>query len=227
MIAFRLAAGVVALAAVVATTAPARGDLIGTPSDDRIRGHPRPNQIEGGAGDDRIWGSGGPDGLRGGSGDDLLRGQRGWDVIRPGHGADQAGGGRGNDRFFLRVDGDADDVSCGPGTDTAMYPGQRDASDTFIGCEKVWTDVTTPRCVTADEWDRVSAGMRKARVHRIFESGGSLIIQRKPDEFARLYLQCRPRGPYWECKAQVDFLVDDHGIPRVTSGVLESMCGTP
>ena len=285
-----LAAGGVALAVVVLTSAPAMGDIIGSADDDSIRGGPGHNWIEGRAGDDRIWGQGGADFIhgnsgrdrlaggpnldflngwggndrlyfgsgsdygigmggndrlrggagndrplqggpgrdrvRGGPGNDELLGQQDRDLIWPGPGTDESHGGGDRDRFLLRVDGAPDQVNCGTGSDIVTYVRQQDAADVLTGCERVWTDVTTPTCVTGDEWDRATVGMRKARVHRIFETAGELSIRRTPTDFGRMYLQCQPDLPHWECYADLDFRVDSAGVPRVVGKFWGSICWT-
>lgn len=215
MHALRLAAGGVALAIVVVTAAPAMGD-IGTGGDDSIRGGQGPNWIEGRAGNDR---------LRGGPGNDRLLGQQGRDLIWPGPGADRARGGGAPDQIFLRVDGRSDRVDCGTGTDLAMYAGRKDPADRLRRCDRVWTQVSTPACVTPGEWRRVEVGMPKWRVHRIFENEGESGIRRNPRDFSRSYLQCRSGDPLWEeCYADLDFVVGGKGVARLAGMFWESIC---
>jgi hypothetical protein len=191
---------------------------LGMVGNDQLRGGPGNDRpLQGGPGRDRIWG---------GLGNDELRGQQDRDLIWPGHGTDRAHGGSDRDRFLLRVDGTSDQVNCGTGGDVVMYNGQQDAADILTGCDRVWTDVTTPACVTGNEWDRVRPTMRKARAHRILETGGELAIRRTPTEFGRMYLQCRPQGPHWECFADLDFRVDSAGVPRLAGKAWGSICWT-
>ena len=191
---------------------------LGMGGNDQLRGGPGADRsLEGGSGRDRI---------RGGFGNDRLLGQRDRDLVWPGNGTDEAHGGGDGDRFFLRVDGAADQVNCGTGSDIVMYTAQQDAADALSGCERVWTDVTTPECVTGDEWDRATVGMRKAQVHRIFETTGEFAIQRTPTDFGRSYLQCRPDLPHWECFADLDFRVDDAGVSRLAEKAWGSICWT-
>jgi Ca2+-binding RTX toxin-like protein len=191
---------------------------MGMDGNDRLRGGSGDDRpLQGGPGRDRIWG---------GSGDDRLLGQQDRDLIWPGPGVDESHTGGAADRVLLRVDGASDHVNCGTGDDAVTYSGQRDAADTLTACERVWTNVTTPGWVTGDEWARADVGMRKARVHRIFESGGRLLIQRTPDDFGRLYRQCRPGGPRWECRAELEYLVDGDGVPRLVGKIWASICGS-
>lgn len=185
------------------------------------------DQLQGGPGFDRpLDGGPGRDRVRGGSGNDKLLGQRDRDLIWPGPGTDDSGGGADNDRFFLRVDDAPDKVNCGTGTDLVAYAGQQEGADTLSGCERVWTNVTTPACVTGDEWDRTVVGMGKARVHRIFETVGQFAIRRTPTDFGRMYLQCQPDRPRWECYADLDFGVDAAGVSRVAAKAWGSICWT-
>jgi hypothetical protein len=191
---------------------------LGMGGSDQFRGGPGNDRpLQGGPGRDLMWG---------GSGNDQLFGQQDRDLISPGPGTDEARGGGDRDRVLLRVDGASDQVNCGAGPDIVMYRGQQDAADTLTGCERVWTHVTTPDCVTANEWQSVSVGMRMARAHRIFETSGELTIQRSATDFGRSYLQCEPRGPHEGCQADLDFLVDSAGIARVDGKFWESMCWT-
>ncbi len=209
---WRLAAGGVALAIVV-TAAPAMGDTVGTRDGDSIRGGPSGERIEGRAGNDRLWG---------GAGNDRLFGQRGRDRIWPGPGADRSRGGSASDQVFLSLDGASDRVDCGTGEDLTMYSGRRDPADSLASCERVWTQVTTPGCVTGGEWRRATVGMRKSRVHRIFENEGELRIRRNPWNFSRFYRQCRPT--YEECYADLDFMVDRNGVARLAGKFWASIC---
>ncbi|WP_276206582.1 calcium-binding protein, partial [Halomonas campaniensis] len=54
--------------------------LVGTPSDDHLRGYTSDDTLTGGAGNDRLEGGDGNDTLIGGAGDDVLEGGRGSDV---------------------------------------------------------------------------------------------------------------------------------------------------
>ena len=69
--------------------------------DDRLRGTPWDDLIEGGAGDDYLRGRAGRDLLQGGTGDDGLFGGTRSDRLDGGAGHDVATGGRGADRFIF------------------------------------------------------------------------------------------------------------------------------
>lgn len=119
----------------IATTTPGRislwRDLRGLGGADELRGGDGPDAIDGGAG---------PDVLDGGFGDDVITGGPGADRIS----ADLAGGDcgplwckepSGNDVVQAR-DGEADSITCGPGTDRAVV----DRVDTVApDCETVET----------------------------------------------------------------------------------------
>ena len=69
--------------------------------------------VLGGGGRDSIYGGGGSDRLSGGDEDDYLRGEKGNDVVA---------GGDGSDSIYSEAGADgSDDVTGGPGTDTAGY----------------------------------------------------------------------------------------------------------
>jgi len=124
---------------------PVRCTIVGTQGPDTIRGGPGRDVICGLGGNDRILGGGGADVvyggpgadfldggmgndvLRGGTGDDDLAGRSGNDLLDGGAGRDRLAGGSGRDRIFggagndaiLALDGRADVVDGGAGTDTA------------------------------------------------------------------------------------------------------------
>lgn len=104
-----------------------KAKLVGSPGADRLKAAHGADEIDGGAGDDN---------LEGGYGDDVITGGAGKDTIN----ADASGGCDfivcnapvGNDTVYAR-DGEADSITCGPGTDRAIV----DAIDTTSGCETV------------------------------------------------------------------------------------------
>lgn len=124
--------------------------LAGGDGVDRLTGGPGTDRLDGGAGNDRLFGSEGADTLlggiggdlldggvgndvlSGGSGNDLLTGGLGNDRVTGGAGADRISGGAGNDTINAR-DGVRENVSCGPGRDTATV----DRRDRVTGCERV------------------------------------------------------------------------------------------
>jgi hypothetical protein len=86
-------------------------DVYGGDGNDKLTGDAASNTLDGGAGDDTVEGASGHDALFGGEGDDTIRAR----------------------------DGVADQVDCGPGSDTAFV----DAVDKVVGCEtKVALPVT-------------------------------------------------------------------------------------
>lgn len=105
-----------------------------------------PSTINGNGGDDQLTGMDYDDTLHGGAGNDRIEGGIGHDTITGGPGKDTLfgeGDGNycgiyeckipfGNDTINAR-DGEADQVDCGVGTDTAIV----DALDTVANCEKV------------------------------------------------------------------------------------------
>ena len=115
------------------------------------------SSLSGLGGNDVLKGGDSPDALDGGAGDDDLNGGNGADVITGGPGKDQivgdatAGGCSvigyfgscktpwGNDTINAQ-DGEADNIDCGPGTDTATV----DAIDVVANCETVDKGAATP-----------------------------------------------------------------------------------
>ena len=99
-----------------ATGADAAGDqfsgienLLGSSSNDLLRGNSTASDVAGGAGEDLIYGGGGDDRLYGGANDDVLYGQAGKDELY---------GGDGNDRLFGEEVGD--DLYGGAGNDVLV-----------------------------------------------------------------------------------------------------------
>lgn len=76
------------------------------------------NTLRGTAGSDRLAGFNGGDVLHGRAGRDALYGGAGDDELYAGPGRDDVLGGVGDD-FFEAKDGATDDISCGPGQDSA------------------------------------------------------------------------------------------------------------
>ena len=125
------------------------GKLVGTDGPDDLELHQvgSPSELVGGAGDDVLQGGDGADKLDGGPGADGIDGGYGDDTITGGPGrdkisADMSGGDcgplwckfpYGNDTVDVR-DGEADQVSCGDGTDT-VYADAIDVVDS--DCEHV------------------------------------------------------------------------------------------
>jgi hypothetical protein len=110
-----------------ARIAPVTATLDGSANDgeagegDRIQ--PDVEGVWGGDGDDTLTGNDGANGLYGFDGRDTITGGGGGDVIYTG---------AGDDTIAAR-DGVADQVDCGPGTDSVTA----DAADSVIGCESV------------------------------------------------------------------------------------------
>lgn len=86
--------------------------------------------ITGGGGNDSLAGGPGEDSLLGGSGNDTLRGGAGNDTLIGGAGDDSLSGGNGDDTFFA-LDGHADTLNGGAGTNTAHV----DALDVLTNIE--------------------------------------------------------------------------------------------
>ena len=73
-------------------------------------------------------------------------------------------------------------------------------------------------CVTRSEFEQAEVGMRRWRVHRIFDTTGKPFGERDDAGFSRWYKQCdAPRG-YAECRAIVDYHVGRHGAASVAPG---------
>lgn len=104
--------------------------LVGSSRENVIEGEGGGDEIHGGAGDDSLVGGGGADSMFGDEGDDDLDGEGGPDVLTGGPGQDLLFGYFGNDTIF-NLDGEADDIQCGAGTDDA----EEDPFDTFTDCE--------------------------------------------------------------------------------------------
>ncbi len=94
----------------------------GSSSDDDIKGDNGEDSINGIQGNDTIRGRGGPDTLMGMTGKDELFGGSGEDVFEANEGPD----------VLRAVDGEKDDLMCGPGTDTAFFD---QGLDDLQGCE--------------------------------------------------------------------------------------------
>ena len=98
------------------------------------------NSIDGSSAGDDIKGDDGIDSLNGIQGNDTIRGRGGPDTLMGMTGKDELFGGSGEDVFeanegpdVLRaVDGEKDDLMCGPGTDTAFFD---QGLDDLQGCE--------------------------------------------------------------------------------------------
>ncbi len=69
--------------------------------------------------DDRVRGGRGADRVKGGAGSDSVKGGRGSDIVVGGGDLDDLGGGIGDDRIRA-ADGVAEQIRCGPGTDSAI-----------------------------------------------------------------------------------------------------------
>ena len=117
---------------VLAFSAVAFADIVGTSGDDHLVGGSGPNTIYGLAGGDAIYGNGGADwisggddsdGIQGGTGDDELHGDNGPDVMWGGCSSGCDSGedlyyANGGDDFILADDNYPDVVHCGSGEDT-------------------------------------------------------------------------------------------------------------
>jgi Ca2+-binding RTX toxin-like protein len=98
------------------------------------------NSIDGSSSDDHIKGDNGKDSINGIQGNDTIRSRAGVDDVMGMDGRDNLFGGSGGDNFdagkgadvVYAVDGEADQIMCGPGDDIAF----RDAGlDVLQGCE--------------------------------------------------------------------------------------------
>ena len=91
-----------------------------------------PMSVVGGLGTDALTTGAGDDFLAGGQGDDTLVGGAGNDHLDGGEGADTSDAGEGDDRI-VSADGVAENIACGPGTDTVSA----DSTDALTDCENV------------------------------------------------------------------------------------------
>jgi len=85
----------------------------GGPAGDTIKGNDARNYLSGAGGNDQLFGRRGNDRL---VGDIVEFGNNGNDVLNGGPGRDVLNGGPGDDTFFAK-DGEADEITCGPGAD--------------------------------------------------------------------------------------------------------------
>jgi hypothetical protein len=102
--------------------------IIGNGGDDQLTGMDYDDTLDGGTGNDRVEGGIGHDTITGGPGKDALFGEGDGNYC----GIYECKIPFGNDTIDAR-DGEADQVDCGVGTDTAIV----DALDTVANCEKV------------------------------------------------------------------------------------------
>lgn len=93
--------------------------IIGSRSDDRLRGSQRDDVIFAESGEDAVSGRGGDDFVSGGNGRDRLSGGEGDDILHGGGGRDVIDGGAGDD--IIRVGADEDVANGGDGADTFLY----------------------------------------------------------------------------------------------------------
>ena len=100
------------------------------------------NSIDGSSAGDDIKGDNGIDSINGIQGNDTIRSREGRDVVMGMDGSDDLFGGCGEDDYDAgkgadvvhAADGEADQILCGPGNDTAF----RDPNlDTVQGCEEL------------------------------------------------------------------------------------------
>jgi Ca2+-binding RTX toxin-like protein len=103
-------------------------DIRGTFKQDDLRGTNLRDRIYGLARADTLGARAGNDDCYGGSGFDVIRCGDGNDRIDGGFGEDELFGGRGNDTI-LAVDGQTDQVNCGPGGNDTAYVDQEDNVD--------------------------------------------------------------------------------------------------
>jgi Ca2+-binding RTX toxin-like protein len=103
-------------------------NIRGTFGPDTLKGTEQLDRIYGLANADTIRGLGGDDDCSGGGGADVVRCGAGNDRVDGGFGEDEVFGGRGNDTI-LAVDGQTDQVNCGPGGNDTAYVDQEDNVD--------------------------------------------------------------------------------------------------
>jgi hypothetical protein len=129
--------------------------IIGTGSDDQLRGTQDPDVICGGGGNDL---------LRGLAGDDIIRGGRGHDEILGGFGDDSVKGGAGDDRLLgnhdddsLRGGGGRDSLVGGPDDDRLRGGALTDDLQGSDGFDEIWGNAGNDDLDALDgrDWDLV------------------------------------------------------------------------
>jgi len=119
--------------------------IIGGPGDDtmdggtardRLQGEGGQDFMRGDAAADRMFGGDGPDRMNGGSGADTMMGEEGNDEVIGGSGVDTVSGGFGDDSIRV-ADDSADNVDCGPGSDTVYVEIDTPTRDVLLNCELV------------------------------------------------------------------------------------------
>jgi len=107
--------------------------ITGDEDNNKLRGGPGADTIEGLGGNDTIWGKGGDDVLNGGDGDDKIYDQPGNGLLFGGDGNDKILGNTGNDECFgeagndlLKGGGGSDILVGGAGSDTLIGGGGSD-----------------------------------------------------------------------------------------------------
>jgi Ca2+-binding RTX toxin-like protein len=93
-------------------------------SDDDVKGDDSRDFLNGIQGNDTVRGRGGPDTVVGMDGKDELFGGSGEDIFDAGKGPDE----------LHAVDGEKDDLMCGPGTDTVFFD---QGLDVLQGCKRL------------------------------------------------------------------------------------------
>lgn len=110
----------VMLLLVLTTGVALAATINGTSRDDFLRGTNSADKIDARGGNDEVRARAGNDQVFGGTQRDTLYGMEGADLIVGGDGNDGLEGGTGNDTLKSHNDGNADNLSCGPGNDTAF-----------------------------------------------------------------------------------------------------------
>jgi Ca2+-binding RTX toxin-like protein len=110
----------VALILVLATGVAVAATINGTAKDDFLRGTDGPDRIGARDGNDEVRALAGADKVFGGTGRDTLYGKEDGDLIVGGRGNDRLDGGTGNDTLKSHFDGNADNLTCNQGNDTAF-----------------------------------------------------------------------------------------------------------
>jgi Ca2+-binding RTX toxin-like protein len=110
----------VALFLVLATGVALAATINGTSGNDFLRGTNSADNIGARGGNDEVRARAGADQVFGGTQSDTLYGMDGGDLVVGGDGNDGLEGGIGNDTLKSHNDGNADNLSCGPGNDTVF-----------------------------------------------------------------------------------------------------------
>ena len=110
----------VALMLILASGIALAATINGNSGNNFLRGTNNADKIGGRGGNDEVRARAGADKVFGGTQKDTLYGMENGDLVVGGDGNDGLEGGTGNDTLKSQNDGNADNLNCGPGDDTAF-----------------------------------------------------------------------------------------------------------